>query len=208
MLPIGGADMPVVISLMNSYAGLACSATGFALGNQILIIAGALDGASGFILSIVMSKAMNRSFRNVLFGAFGTVQTTAAAKTSEGLTVRSVSLEDAALQLVSARRVIVIPGYGMAVAQAQHDLRELGELIERAGGNGRIRDSPGRGAHAGAHERASGRSQSPVRQAQGHGRHQRRVLGRRRGAGDRRQRRGESGRAQRSSRARSTGCRS
>jgi NAD(P) transhydrogenase subunit beta len=134
VLPIGGADMPVVISLMNSYAGLACSATGFALGNQILIIAGALDGASGFILSIVMSKAMNRSFRNVLFGAFGTVQTSTAAKTAEGLTVRSVSLEDAALQLVSARRVIVIPGYGMAVAQAQHDLRELGELIERAGG--------------------------------------------------------------------------
>jgi NAD(P) transhydrogenase subunit beta len=134
VLPIGGADMPVVISLMNSYAGLASAATGFAIGNNVLIIAGALDGASGFILSIVMSKAMNRSFGNVLFGAFGSVTTGASAKTAEGLTVREISAEDAAVQLAYARLVIVVPGYGLAVAQAQHTVRELADLIEKRGG--------------------------------------------------------------------------
>ncbi|MBI3837909.1 MAG: NAD(P)(+) transhydrogenase (Re/Si-specific) subunit beta [Planctomycetia bacterium] len=134
VVPIGGADMPVVISLLNSYAGLASSATGFALGNNVLIIAGALDGASGFLLSILMSKAMNRSFSNVLFGAFGGAATTAATTTVAGLTVRSVSVEDAAAQLAYAREVIVVPGYGMAVAQAQHQVRELAELVEKRGG--------------------------------------------------------------------------
>jgi NAD(P) transhydrogenase subunit beta len=134
VIPIGGADMPVVISLLNSYAGLASSATGFALGNNVLIIAGALDGASGFLLSILMSKAMNRSFTNVLFGAFGGTTTAAAATTTEGLTVRSVSVEDAATQLAYARNVIIVPGYGMAVAQAQHQVRELADLIEARGG--------------------------------------------------------------------------
>jgi NAD(P) transhydrogenase subunit beta len=133
VLPIGGADMPVVISLMNSYAGLAASATGFAIGNEVLIIAGALDGASGFILSMIMSKAMNRSFSNILFGAFGSVQA-GAARTAEGLTVRSITAEDAAIQLAYARSVIVVPGYGMAVAQAQHQVRELATLIEKNGG--------------------------------------------------------------------------
>ena len=133
VLPIGGADMPVVIALLNSYAGLASAATGFALGNTILIIAGALDGASGFILSILMSKAMNRSVGNVLFGAFGAPQV-ASGKSAAGLTVRSITPEDAAIQLAYARRVIVIPGYGMAVAQAQHQVRELAELIEKKGG--------------------------------------------------------------------------
>jgi NAD(P) transhydrogenase subunit beta len=134
VLPIGGADMPVVISLMNSYAGLASSATGFVIGNNVLIIAGALDGASGFILSIIMSKAMNRSFANVLFGAFGAAPEAGPAKTAEGLTVRSVTVEDASVQLAYARRVIVVPGYGMAVAQAQHELRDLADLIEKNGG--------------------------------------------------------------------------
>lgn len=134
VLPIGGADMPVVISLMNSYAGLASSATGFAIGNNVLIIAGALDGASGFILSIIMSKAMNRSFGNILFGAFGSAPAAGAAKTSEGLTVQAVSAEDAALRLAYARSVIIVPGYGLAVAQAQHQVRELAELIEKNGG--------------------------------------------------------------------------
>ena len=121
VLPIGGADMPVVISLMNSYAGLASAATGFAIGNNVLIIAGALDGASGFILSIVMSKAMNRSFGNVLFGAFGERGGgRRRRRAAEGLTVREVSAEDAAIQLAYARLVIVVPGYGLAVAQAQH----------------------------------------------------------------------------------------
>jgi len=132
VLPIGGADMPVVISLLNSYAGLASSATGFAIGNNVLIIAGALDGASGFILSIIMSKAMNRSFGNVLFGAFGKPQE--AARAVAGLTVRSISAEDAAIQLAYAQKVIVVPGYGMAVAQAQHAVKELAALIEKNGG--------------------------------------------------------------------------
>jgi len=134
VIPIGGADMPVVISLMNSYAGLAASAMGFALGNNLLIIAGALDGASGFILSILMSRAMNRSFANVLFGAFGAPVETAGKASSAGLTVKSVSVEDAAAQLAYASEVIVVPGYGMAVAQAQHQVRELAELIEKRGG--------------------------------------------------------------------------
>ncbi|MGD9720434.1 MAG: NAD(P)(+) transhydrogenase (Re/Si-specific) subunit beta [Pirellulales bacterium] len=134
VIPIGGADMPVVISLLNSYAGLAASATGFALGNNVLIIAGALDGASGFFLSILMSKAMNRSFTNVLFGAFGTPVEAATAAADTGLSVRAISVEDAAVQLAYARFVIIVPGYGMAVAQAQHAVRELTDLIEARGG--------------------------------------------------------------------------
>jgi NAD(P) transhydrogenase subunit beta len=133
VLPIGGADMPVVVSLLNSYAGLAASATGFAIRNEVLIICGALEGASGFLLSMLMSKAMNRSFSNVLFGAFGTPQAS-SAKTAEGLTVKSVAAEDAAIQLAFARLVVVVPGYGMAVAQSQHQVRELAELVEKRGG--------------------------------------------------------------------------
>jgi NAD(P) transhydrogenase subunit beta len=135
VLPIGGADMPVVISLLNSYAGLASAATGFVLGNNVLIIAGSLDGASGFILSILMSRAMNRSFRNVLFGAFGSETT--AAKALAGATeksARAIGVEDAAIQLAYARSVIVVPGYGMAVAQAQHQVAELADVIEKRGG--------------------------------------------------------------------------
>jgi NAD(P) transhydrogenase subunit beta len=134
VLPIGGADMPVVISLLNSYAGLAASATGFAIGNNVLIIAGALDGASGFLLSVLMSKAMNRSFANILFGAFGGAVAASAARSTEGLAVRSISPDDAALQLAYAKLVIVVPGYGLAVAQAQHQVRELAGLIEKHGG--------------------------------------------------------------------------
>jgi NAD(P) transhydrogenase subunit beta len=134
VMPIGGADMPVVVALLNSYSGLASCAMGFALGNVILIISGALDGASGFILSILMSKAMNRSFTNVLFGAFGSETVAASGKSASGLTVRSIGIEDAAIQLAYAQLVIVIPGYGMAVAQAQHAVRELAELVEKRGG--------------------------------------------------------------------------
>ncbi|MFL5381696.1 MAG: NAD(P)(+) transhydrogenase (Re/Si-specific) subunit beta [Longimicrobiaceae bacterium] len=135
VLPIGGADMPVVVSLLNSYAGLAASATGFAIGNTVLIICGALDGASGFLLSVLMSKAMNRSFGNVLFGAFGAAPTaSAAAAGAENRTVRSVTAEDVAVQLAYAREVIVVPGYGMAVAQCQHQVRELATLVEKRGG--------------------------------------------------------------------------
>jgi NAD(P) transhydrogenase subunit beta len=142
VLPIGGADMPVVVSLLNSYAGLAASATGFAIGNNILIVAGALDGASGFILSILMSRAMNRSFANVLFGAFGGEKVAAAGKSAEGLTTRSVTPEEAAMRLGYARNVIIVPGYGMAVAQAQHAVRELAELIEHRGGRVRFAIHP------------------------------------------------------------------
>jgi NAD(P) transhydrogenase subunit beta len=141
VLPIGGADMPVVISLLNSYAGLAAAATGFAIGNNVLIIAGALDGASGFLLSIIMSKAMNRSFGNILFGAFGS-KITATGKSAEGLVVNEVSVEDAALRLAYARNVVMVPGYGMAVAQAQHQVREVAELIEKNGGEVRYAIHP------------------------------------------------------------------
>jgi NAD(P) transhydrogenase subunit beta len=134
VMPIGGADMPVVVALLNSYCGLAASATGFALGNSILIICGALDGASGFLLAILMSKAMNRSFANVLFGAFGGDSAAVGAVGGSALPVRSVSAEDAGIQLAYAQRVIIVPGYGMAVAQAQHQVRELAELIEKRGG--------------------------------------------------------------------------
>ena len=134
VIPIGGADMPVVVALLNSYCGLAAAATGFALGNSILIICGSLDGASGFLLSIAMSKAMNRSFANVLFGAFGGAPAAGAVAAGSGAPVRSISAEDAATQLAYAQRVIIIPGYGMAVAQAQHTVRELAELIEKRGG--------------------------------------------------------------------------
>ena len=134
VLPIGGADMPVVVALLNSYCGLAAAATGFALGNSILIICGSLDGASGFLLSVAMSKAMNRSFANVLFGAFGGGAPAGAVTAGAALPVRSISAEDAAVQLAYAQRVIIIPGYGMAVAQAQHTVRELAELIEKRGG--------------------------------------------------------------------------
>jgi NAD(P) transhydrogenase subunit beta len=133
VLPIGGADMPVVISLLNSYAGLAASSTGFAISNNMLIIAGALDGASGFLLSIIMSKAMNRSFTNVIFGAFGKVEEQAAAATVGGVAVNEGSEVDAATVLESAQSVIFVPGYGMAVAQAQHAVRELASILEKNG---------------------------------------------------------------------------
>jgi NAD(P) transhydrogenase subunit beta len=133
VLPIGGADMPVVVSLLNSYAGLAASATGFAIENNVLIICGALDGASGFVLSIIMSKAMNRSFGNILFGAFGSVQTASGASAA-GLSVKATTGEDAAVKLAYAGKVIVVPGYGLAVAQAQHQIREMADLIEKRGG--------------------------------------------------------------------------
>lgn len=131
ILPIGGADMPTVISLLNAYAGLSAVAMGFVLENKLLITAGALDGSSGLILSIIMCRAMNRSFTNVLFGAFGTVQAGAAAV--EQRTYRSASPEDAAQILGAANLVVVIPGYGMAVSQAQHRLRELYDLLAKRG---------------------------------------------------------------------------
>src|SRR5690242_14607137 len=133
IIPIGGADMPTVIALLNSYAGLSASAMGFVLNNKMLIVAGALDGSSGLILSIIMCRAMNRSFTNVLFGAFGQLQTSAAAAGARPY--RSASAEEAAQILEGARNVVVIPGYGMAVAQAQHKLREMYDILNKRGVN-------------------------------------------------------------------------
>jgi NAD(P) transhydrogenase subunit beta len=132
IVPIGGADMPTVISLLNSYAGLSAAAMGFVLNSKLLIVAGALDGSSGFILSVIMSKAMNRSFSNVLFGAFGQVQNSAAGAI-EARTVRSATAEEAAGILAAASKVVIIPGYGMAVAQAQHKVRELYDALTKKG---------------------------------------------------------------------------
>ncbi len=132
VIPIGGADMPTVISLLNSYAGLSAAAMGFVLNNKLLIIAGALDGSSGFILSVIMSKAMNRSFTNVLFGAFGQVAA-AAAGAQETRPVKSASPDEAAGILAAASKVVIVPGYGMAVAQAQHKVRELYDSLTKRG---------------------------------------------------------------------------
>ena len=144
VLPIGGADMPVVLSLLNSYAGLASAATGLVINNNVLLIAGALDGTSGFFLSMMMSRAMNRSFANVLFGAVGAVKVGAQApgEGNEEKTVTRYTPEDAAYILENAQSVIIIPGYGMAVAQAQHALQELAELLIERGTNMRFAIHP------------------------------------------------------------------
>ena len=140
IIPIGGADMPTVISLLNSYAGLSAAAMGFVLDSKLLIIAGALDGASGFILSVNMSKAMNRSFSNVLFGAFGQEQVAAKGEATSK-PVRSASAEEAAAILAAANKVVIVPGYGMAVAQAQHKVRELYDLLSKRGSGREVRHS-------------------------------------------------------------------
>jgi H+-translocating NAD(P) transhydrogenase subunit beta len=143
VLPIGGADMPVVICLLNSYAGLAASASGFALDNNVLIICGALDGGSGFILAMIMSKAMNRSFANVLFGAFGSDAAAAGGSAGgKGGNVREGTVEDAAELLKISQSVIIVPGYGMAVAQAQHATRDLASAMAANGTNVRYAIHP------------------------------------------------------------------
>ncbi len=133
IMPIGGADMPTVIALLNSYAGLSAAMMGFVLNNKLLIVAGALDGSSGFILAIIMCKAMNRSFTNVLFGAFGA--TTAAAKADDvyGGKIKSATADDIAMVLDGAQRVVIVPGYGLAVSQAQHAVRDLAAILEGRG---------------------------------------------------------------------------
>jgi NAD(P) transhydrogenase subunit beta len=135
VLPIGGADMPVVISLLNAFTGLAVAAGGFELQNNVLIVAGMLVGASGTLLTLMMGRAMNRSIANVLFGAFGqvTAEAAAAAAGDGGQQVRSASAEDVAVMLAYAHKVVFVPGYGLAVAQAQHDVRQLADLLEAKG---------------------------------------------------------------------------
>jgi NAD(P) transhydrogenase subunit beta len=135
VLPIGGADMPVVISLLNSFTGTAAAMSGFVLESPLLIIAGALVGAAGGILTKLMADAMNRSLLNILIGGFGGGEGTQAVAGAEGGTVREVGVDDAAIQLAYAQSVIVVPGYGLAVAQAQHAVRELGEILESRGVN-------------------------------------------------------------------------
>ncbi|HKG26812.1 MAG TPA: NAD(P)(+) transhydrogenase (Re/Si-specific) subunit beta, partial [Thermomicrobiales bacterium] len=137
VLPIGGADMPVVIAILNSLTGLAAALTGLVLDNQALVIAGALVGASGSYLTLLMGKAMNRSVTNVLFGAFGGGPAPgaagAAAAEGEALPIRETTADDAAVSLAYAERVIIVPGYGLAVAQAQHAVRELADILEERG---------------------------------------------------------------------------
>ncbi len=194
IIPIGGADMPTVISLLNSYAGLAAVAMGFVLENKLLIIAGALDGSSGLILSIIMCKAMNRSFTNVLFGAFGQVQTAAAG--GETRTAKAATAEDAATLLENANLVVIVPGYGMAVAQAQHRVRELYDILTRKRHRGALRHPPGGRPHARPHERAARRGRHPLRLAVRARGHQPRLPAGRRRPGGRRQRRRQPGGAQ------------
>jgi NAD(P) transhydrogenase subunit beta len=134
VLPIGGADMPVVISLLNAFTGLAAAATGFELESNVLIVSGMLVGASGTLLTLMMGRAMNRSITNVLFGAFGQVTPEAAAVAAgDGGHVRSATAEDVAMMLAYASKVVFVPGYGLAVAQAQHDVRQLADLLENKG---------------------------------------------------------------------------
>jgi NAD(P) transhydrogenase subunit beta len=132
VIPIGGADMPVVISLLNSYSGMAAGATGFVINNDVLVVTGALVGASGLILTQIMCKAMNRSLANVLFSGFGAVTQASGGASVKG-EVKSISIQDAYYVLEAARSVVFVPGYGMAVAQAQHVVRELGQLLEKNG---------------------------------------------------------------------------
>src|SRR6266568_6046966 len=135
VLPIGGADMPVVISLLNAFTGIAAAATGFVLHNNVLIVSGMLVGASGTLLTLMMGRAMNRSLANVLFGAFGQIVAgpEGAVAAADGATVRSATAEDVAVMLAFAKKVVVVPGYGLAVAQAQHDVRQLADLLEARG---------------------------------------------------------------------------
>ena len=198
VLPIGGADMPVVISLLNAFTGLSAAAAGLALDNVALIVAGMLVGASGSILTMQMAEAMNRSIANIFKGGFGGGGTApGAAADGEEKPVRSTDAADVAIQLAYASRVVVAPGYGLAVAQAQHAVRELANALEKRGVEVLLCDPPGGGPDAGPHERAARRGGRALRQPQGNGRDQPRVPADRCGACDRGQRRDEPSGARR-----------
>ena len=194
VLPVGGADVPVLISLLNSFTGLAVAASGFVLHSVVLVVAGTLVGASGTLLTQKMSQAMGRSLPNILFSAFGSVITaTGGAEGDTTRSVRSASAEDVAILLAYANKVIVVPGYGLAVAQAQHTIRELADLLESRGVAGHLRHPPSRRPHAGTHERPFGGGQRPLRAAEGDGRGEPGVPVRRRGPRRRCERRRQPG---------------
>ena len=195
IIPIGGADMPTVIAILNSYAGLSAVAMGFVLDSKLLITAGALDGSSGLILAIIMCKAMNRSFTNVLFGAFGQVQ--AAKAGGEQKQYKSETVEGAAQVLEQASLVVIIPGYGMAVAQAQHKVRELYDQLKKRGITVKFAIHPVAGRMPGHMNVLLAEAEHSVHGSRGDGRHQPRHAAGRRRAGRRRQRRRQSGGADR-----------
>ena len=174
-MAIGGADMPVVVSLLNSYSGWAAAAAGFVLANDLLIVTGALVGASGAILSIIMCRAMNRSILNVVFGGFGTGDVKASSRRLASGEVREISADETAARLGSAKNVIIVPGYGMAVARAQNAVEDLTRVAAREGRQRPLRHPPGGGPSAGAHERAAGRGRRAVRHRPGDGAHQPRL---------------------------------
>ena len=165
MLPVGGADVPIVISLLNAFTGLTVAAGGYVLGNTLLLVAGTLVGASGTLLTKMMAKAMGRSLGNTLFGALKGGSTLGGGEASDR-PVRSAGPEDVAILLGYANRVIIVPGYGLAVAQAQHTLARAGRRARREGHHGRLRDPPGRRPDAGPHERAARRGPGAVRAAE------------------------------------------
>ena len=198
VLPIGGADMPVVISLLNAFTGLAAAATGFELENNVLIVSGMLVGASGTLLTLKMGRAMNRSITNVLFGAFGKISAEAAAVAAGdgGGSVRSATAEDVAVMLAYANKVVFVPGYGLAVAQAQHDVRQLADLLESKGVEVSYAIHPVAGRMPGHMNVLLAEANVPVSAAEGDGRSQSRVLADRRRGRRRRERRGQSRRAE------------
>jgi NAD/NADP transhydrogenase beta subunit len=208
VMAIGGADMPVVVSMLNSYSGWAAAATGFMLSNDLLIVTGALVGSSGAILSYIMCRAMNRNFISVIAGGFGTDSSAPAAAGAivPAGEVTPMLAPEAAELLRDAKNVIIVPGYGMAVAQAQHTVYEITKTLREKGCQRALRHSPGGRPHARPHERAAGGGQGAVRHRVRDGRAQRRLPGHRRRDGHRRQRHREPRRRRKTRGARSPAC--